>query len=103
MFKLLYIFLSYFNHFNYDEIFSLMVRHTSIKVVLAMVAHLDKRLEQIDVKTTFLHGDLEDQIYMEHPEGFNQPGRAFGLSIEEVTLWAKAISKVVGTRDLTLT
>ena len=52
-----------------------MVRHTSIRVVLAMVAHLDMELEQMDVKTAFLHGDLEEQIYMEQPEGFSQPGQ----------------------------
>ena len=50
---------------DYDEIFSPVVRHTSIRVVLAMVAHLDMELEQMDVKIAFLHGDLEEQIYME--------------------------------------
>jgi len=44
-----------------------MVKHTSIRVVLALVAHLDLELEQLDVKTSFLHGDLEEQIYMEQP------------------------------------
>jgi hypothetical protein len=50
---------------DYEEIFSLMVRHTSIRTVLALVAHYDMALGQMDVKTTFLHGDLEEQIYME--------------------------------------
>ena len=59
---------------DYEKIFSPMVRHTSIRVVLALVVHYDKALEQMDVKTTFLHGDLEEQIYMEQPEGFSQPG-----------------------------
>ena len=45
-----------------------MVRHTSIRVVLAMVAHLDMELEQMDVKIAFLHGDLEEQIYMRSEE-----------------------------------
>jgi hypothetical protein len=49
-----------------------MVRHTSIIVVLALVTHYDMALEQMDVKTTFLHGDLE-QIYIKQPEGFSQP------------------------------
>jgi len=49
---------------DYDEIFSPVVRHTSIRVVLALVATWDLHLEQIDVKTTFLHGDLEERIYM---------------------------------------
>jgi hypothetical protein len=52
---------------DYDEVLSLMVKHTSIRVVLALVAHLDLELEQLDVKTSFLHGDLEEQIYMEQP------------------------------------
>jgi len=59
-----------------DEIFSPVMRHTSIKVVLAlaMVVSHDMHLGQIDVKTTFLHGDLEEQIYMEQPEGFSKGG-----------------------------
>jgi hypothetical protein len=40
---------------------------TSIRAVLALASHYDMGLEQIDVKTTFLHGDLEEQIYMEQP------------------------------------
>ncbi|KAE8655249.1 hypothetical protein F3Y22_tig00117034pilonHSYRG01568 [Hibiscus syriacus] len=59
---------------DYDEIFSPVVRHTSIRAVLALVASWDLHLEQMDVKTTFLHGDLEEQIYMRQPEGFTQPG-----------------------------
>ncbi|KAE8672700.1 putative ribonuclease H protein [Hibiscus syriacus] len=48
--------------------------HTSIRAVLALVASWDLHLEQMDVKTAFLHGDLEEQIYMRQPEGFTQPG-----------------------------
>ena len=49
---------------NYNEIFSLMVKLTTIRTVLALVARDDLYLEQMDVKTTFLHGDLEEEIYM---------------------------------------
>ena len=59
---------------DYEKIFSLVVRHTSIIAVLALVAHYDMVLEQMYVKTTFLHSDLEEQIYMEQPEGFSQLG-----------------------------
>ena len=51
-----------------------MVRHTSIRIVLGLVAHFDMQLEQMDVKTTFLHGDLEELVYMVQPKGFIQPG-----------------------------
>ena len=58
---------------DYKEIFFLVVKHTSIRAVLALVAHYDMALEQMDMKIAFLHGDLEEQIYMEQLEGFSQP------------------------------
>lgn len=45
---------------------------SSIRVVLALVANMDLEIEQLDVKTAFLHGDLEEEIYMEQPEGFQE-------------------------------
>jgi len=47
-----------------------VVRLTTIRVVLAMCAIFDLHLEQLDVKTAFLHGELEEEIYMLKPEGF---------------------------------
>ena len=55
---------------DFNKIFSPVVKHSSIWVLLAMVALFDLELEQLDVKTTFLHGKLEEQIYMKQPEGF---------------------------------
>ncbi|KAI3719057.1 hypothetical protein L6452_19947 [Arctium lappa] len=60
---------------EYDDIFSPMVRHTSIRVLLAIVAMDDLELEQLDVKTAFLHGGLEETIYMKQPEGFISEGK----------------------------
>jgi hypothetical protein len=60
---------------DYNEVFSPVVRHTSIRVLLAMVARFNLELEQLDVKTAFLHGNLEEQIYMEQPEGFRELGK----------------------------
>jgi hypothetical protein len=44
---------------DFNEIFSLVVRLTTIKVVLAMCAIFDLHFEQLDVKTAFLHEELE--------------------------------------------
>ena len=39
-------------------------------MLLACVVQFDMFLEQLDVKTSFLHGNLDEQIYMSQPEGF---------------------------------
>ena len=44
--------------------FSPVVKHTSIRMLLAIVIQFDQELEQMDVKTAFLHGELEEKIYM---------------------------------------
>ena len=55
---------------DYHEVFSPVVKHKSIWVLLAMVSAFNLELEQLDVKTAFLHGSLEEKIYMSQPEGF---------------------------------
>nr|GEV09599.1 retrovirus-related Pol polyprotein from transposon TNT 1-94 [Tanacetum cinerariifolium] len=56
---------------DYNEVFSLVVRYTSIRVILALTACKDYKLEQLNVKTTFLHGNVEKsprQWYMRFDE-----------------------------------
>ena len=55
---------------NFNEIFSPVVKHCFIRLILALVARDDLELEQLDVKTTFLHEELEEVIYMDQPLGF---------------------------------
>ena len=60
---------------DFNEVFSPIVHHTSIHVLLALVALCDLELEQLDVKTTFLHGNLEKEIYIRQLESFIFPGK----------------------------
>lgn len=58
------------NGIDFDEIFSPVVKMFSIQVVLGMAISMNLEVEQLDVNTAFLYGDLEEEIYIEQPEGF---------------------------------
>ena len=51
------------------------MKHSSIRTLLSIVDMHDLELKQLDVKTAFLHGELEEDIYMEQPECFVIPGK----------------------------
>jgi len=51
----------------YEKTFSPVVRFASIRLILAIVAHLDLEFYQMDVKTVFLNGELDEEIYMDQP------------------------------------
>jgi len=48
---------------------------TLIRTILSLVAAEDLLLEQLDLKTRFLHGDLKEEIYMQQPQGYEVKGK----------------------------
>eukprot|EP00253_Pinus_taeda_P026012 PITA_26012 len=60
---------------DFDELFSPIVKMTSIITILSLVEAKDLHLEQLDVKTTFLHGDLDEEIFMQQPQGYEVKGK----------------------------
>jgi len=55
---------------DYNETFAPIAKFASICGILALATIEDMEIHQMDVKTTFLNGDLEEDIYMEQPKGF---------------------------------
>ncbi|KAL4367117.1 hypothetical protein GQ457_05G026950 [Hibiscus cannabinus] len=90
---------------DFEEIFSPVVKISSIRTILCLPACYDLEFEQLDVKTVFLHGDLEEELYMEQPEGFVAQGkddyvcrlkkRLYGLK-QAHRQWYKRFESVMG-------
>ncbi|KAL6322423.1 hypothetical protein AAG906_008078 [Vitis piasezkii] len=61
---------------DYKETFSPVSKKDSLRIVMALVAHFDLELHQMDVKTAFLNSDLHEDVYMDQLEGFQDKGKA---------------------------
>lgn len=59
---------------DFNKVFSPVVKHSSIRILLAITAVLDLALDQMDVQTAFLHGNLAEKIFMSQLEGFIEEG-----------------------------
>lgn len=59
---------------DYKEVFAPVSRHVTLRSLLAVAAVRDLEVDQLDIKTAFLNGDLEEEIWMEQPELFETGG-----------------------------
>lgn len=59
---------------DYDETFAQVAKMNTVRVILSLAAHFGWELQQFDVKNASLHGDLEEEVYMEIPPGYDSPG-----------------------------
>ena len=81
---------------DYNETFPPVSYKDSFRIIMALVAHYDLELHQMDVKTAFLNRDLYEKFYMAQPKGFVMEGKE-NLSVppEEIDLWFEASLKAV--------
>nr|KYP62107.1 Retrovirus-related Pol polyprotein from transposon TNT 1-94 [Cajanus cajan] len=59
---------------DYSDTFAPVVRLDTIRLLLAVAAQMGWKVYQLDVKSTFLNGFLQEEIYVEQPEGFEKNG-----------------------------
>ena len=61
------------NGLDYNETYAPVTRLETIRLLFGLAVEKDWEIRQIDVKTAYLHGDLDEEIYMEPPEGLDIP------------------------------
>jgi hypothetical protein len=61
---------------DYDETFFPVAMLKSIRIILAIAVYFDYEIWQMDVKTAFLNGNLDEDVYMIQPEVFADPTNA---------------------------
>lgn len=87
---------------DYDETFAPVVRYTSLRFLFALAAKHNLMIHQLDAVTAFLNGDLEEEIFMVQPEGFDDgSGRVcalkkslYGLK-QSSRVWNKTLNEVL--------
>ena len=81
---------------DYFDTYSPVTRINSIRMVLEIAALRNLEVHQMDVKTTFLNGDLKEEIYMEQPKGFSSSGQEKKVcKVVKILIWIEANTKTM--------
>ena len=84
---------------DYHETFAPVAKFTTLRSLLALAAENDWDIDGMDVKSAFLHGDLEEVIYMEIPEGLEVSQRAQGGSEHSPIRACRLIKTIYGLKQ----
>jgi hypothetical protein len=60
---------------DYAEVFAPVARLDTIRLIISLAAKKEWVINQLDVKLAFLHGELNEEVYVEHPPGYEKKGR----------------------------
>nr|GEV77077.1 hypothetical protein [Tanacetum cinerariifolium] len=84
---------------DYEETFSPVVDIRAIRILISIVAYYDYDIWQMDVKTAFLNGYLDKDIYMVQPEGFVDPNHPIKASGSNVTFLILYVDDIIIMRN----
>ena len=81
---------------DFGDIFSLVAKVTSIILLLFVATTFYFEVEYMDVKISFLHEYIKEEIYMKKPEGFATKGKKeLVCRLKKVSVWVKTVTKDV--------
>ena len=72
---------------DYDDTSAPTARYSSIRIVLALCSHYAWSIFQLDVKSAFLNDDLEEEVYVEQPQGYHVKGREHDVYLLKKALY----------------
>ena len=55
---------------DYDETFSLVVKSSTIRIVISIAVHLNWEVRQLDINNAFLNDNLKENMFMHQPDGY---------------------------------
>lgn len=64
---------------DFDEVYAPVTRIETVRLLLALAAKEKWEVHRLDVKTTFLNGDIKEDMYIAQPEGFERKGQEHGV------------------------
>ena len=76
---------------DYSELFAHVARDDTIRLVVSLAAQNSWSIYQLDVKSTFLHGELNEQVFINQPLRYGKRGKNKKLQIEKGFIWTKTI------------
>ena len=84
---------------DYDETFAPVACYTSIRSLISIAAKMGWKIHQMDVKTAFLNGIIQEEVYVEHPQGFDIDWRESHVCKLKKDLCAEASSSSLVFQD----
>lgn len=93
---------------DYNDTFSPVVRHSTMRILFALANDLNMNIDHLDVETAFLNSDLDEHIFMEQPEGFNTDRSKVCLLLKSIyglkqasRMWNLKVHQLLSTNGFT--
>ena len=78
---------------DYDEVFAPVSKYSTLRTVLAIAADLDLEIHQLDIKTAFLNGKLDEDVYIQQPPGYNYDNPDLACKLNKALYGLKQASR----------